>query len=96
MTALWVFSDFVLFTFSIAAGASCLRSALGADPGRLDERRGPLELRPGTLGAVALCGFRPPQSPVFIAPDSASLKLVSELIAPGRTSSCYSGWRCPP
>lgn len=82
VTALWVFSDFVLFTFSIAAGASCLRSALGAGQDGLDERRGPLELRRGRW-ALWLCAVSAAAVAVFIAPDSASLKLVSELIAPG-------------
>ena len=58
VTALWVFSDFVLFTFSIAAGASCLRSAPGSRSGRPGRAPRPARTPPGTLGAVALCGFR--------------------------------------
>ena len=68
VTALWVFSDFVLFTFSLSAAAGCLALALGAAGGRW---------------TIWLCTALAAVTAVFIAPDSTSLKLVSELIAPG-------------
>ena len=81
VTALWVFSDFVLFTFSLSAGAGCLRRALGLAPEPLSERRRALDLGGGRwltwLGAL-LAGL----TAALIAPDSVTLRAVSELVAP--------------
>lgn len=82
VTALWVFSDFVLFAFALSAGAGCLRLALGLAPEGLSERHGAFEMRGGRWLIwlyAALAGL----TAALIAPDSASLKLVSELVAPG-------------
>ena len=82
VTALWVFSDFVLFAFALSAGAGCLRLALGLAPAGLSERHGAFEMRGGRWliwPCAALAGL----TAAPIAPDSASLKLFSELVAPG-------------
>ena len=82
VTALWVFSDFVLFAFALSAGAGCLRLALGLAPEGLSERHGAFEMRGGRW-LIWLCAALAGLTAALIAPDSASLKLVSELVAPG-------------
>lgn len=68
VTALWVLSDFVLFAFALGSASSCLGLAFSS-------RDASWPVWPCAAAAVLTA--------VFIAPDSASLKLVSELIAPG-------------
>ena len=82
VTALWVFSDFVLFAFALSAGAGCLRLALGLAPEGLSERHGAFEMRGGRW-LIWLCAALAGLTAALIAPDSASLKLFSELVAPG-------------
>ncbi len=68
VTALWVFSDFVLFTFSLSASSGCLGLALG---------------RRDAKWTIWLCALLSAVTALLIAPDSAVLRLVSELVAPG-------------
>ena len=82
VTALWVFSDFVLFAFALSAGAGCLRLALGLAPEGLSERHGAFEMRGGRW-LIWLCAALAGLTAALIAPNSASLKLFSELVAPG-------------
>ena len=82
VTALWVLSDFVLFTFALSAASHCLRLALGMELVGLSDKHGLLDLRDGRWLSW-LCALAAAVTAVFIAPDSAVLKLVSELVAPG-------------
>ncbi len=68
VTALWVFSDFVLFTFALSAAADCLRLSFGCGNAKW---------------TIWLCALLAGVTAVLIAPDSVILRLVSELIAPG-------------
>ena len=82
VTALWVLSDFVLFAFSLSAGSSCLRLALGLGLDAVSERRKLFDMHGGRW-LVWLCTALSALTAVLIAPDSASLALFSKVIAPG-------------
>lgn len=82
VTALWVLSDFVLFAFALSAGSGCLRLAFGLGLDAVSERRGFFDLRGGRW-LIWLCTAVSGLTAALIAPNSAALKLVSEVIAPG-------------
>ena len=82
VTALWVLSDFVLFAFALSAGSGCLRLAFGLGLDAVSEKRALFDLRGGRW-LIWLCAALAGLTAALIAPDSASLKLFSELVAPG-------------
>lgn len=82
VTALWVLSDFVLFAFALSAGSGCLRMAFGLGLDAVSEKRGLFDLHSGRW-LIWLCTAASGVTAALIAPDSAALKLVSDVIAPG-------------
>lgn len=82
VTALWVLSDFVLFAFALSAGSGCLRLAFGLGLDAVSEKRALFDLRGGRW-LIWLCAAASGVTAALIAPDSAALKLVSDVIAPG-------------
>lgn len=82
VTALWVLSDFVLFAFALSAGSGCLRLAFGLGLDAVSEKRALFDLRGGRW-LIWLCAALSALTAVLIAPDSAALALVSQVIAPG-------------
>lgn len=82
VTALWVLSDFVLFAFALSAGSGCLRLAFGLGLDAVSEKRALFDLRGGRW-LIWLCAALSALTAALIAPDSAALALVSQVIAPG-------------